>query len=100
MKLSKMEKRIVAAMTKKKSRVWSIEELAEIAYEEKVWPTYWNSSISAIMRGIMIKTMHSDKRIVRTSSLGRGNTATYTVETAEEEKPKRAIGGRAGAAAR
>ena len=99
MKYSKMEQRILDAMKKQRSKVWEVEQIAEIAYEEKEWPTYWNSSIAAIMRNMMLKTMHSGDKITRTSDLGRGNTATYTIQSAKK-KPKRGSGGRTGPAAR
>lgn len=78
MKMSKRELAVLAIMRTKPNHQWTIEELAEYIYPISAErPPCWRGSIAASMRFLGVKTMHGKERVMRSSNLGRGNTATY-----------------------
>lgn len=79
--LSPTEQVIYDTMTKDEDRVWTVEDLARVAYAKKGRrPDNWYHSMTAIMRGLMVKSLLMDIQIVRVSRLGRGGKAEYTCE--------------------
>lgn len=79
--LSQTERAIYEAMTNDEDRVWTVEDLAKVAYAKKSSrPDNWYHSTTAIMRGLMLKSLLMDVQVVRVSRLGRGGKAEYTCE--------------------
>lgn len=85
MKLSKMESRLLAAMQASPAKRWTLEELRPFAYnEERDPPAYWRSSLSSVMRMLVLKTSTGLVRVKRRSALGRGNVAEYELDQTQK----------------
>lgn len=76
MKLSKSEEKIREALER---GPLDAEAIAAILYVDRPRPTYWRSSISAIMRYLRFKTSNDPRPVIRSSELGRGRKAEYAL---------------------
>ena len=81
MNLSPMEKAIYDAILMDRSKLWTIDEIASVAYKQKERPVHWYGTLAATMRTLILKSRLLQIKIVRTSQLGRGGKAEYTCET-------------------
>ena len=88
MKLSKTESRLLSAMEQRRkgNHRWTIEELANVAYggtdeDGRERPFYWENSLQALMRNLIIKTCMRTPSVKRLTGLGRGNKAEYGMST-------------------
>lgn len=86
MKMSKRELAVLSVMKTSPNKQWTIEELANYIYDGESRPHCWRGSVAASMRFLIVKTMHSRERVLRSSNLGRGNTATYFLDTNNTKK--------------
>lgn len=80
MKMTPREERILEAMMKRPSKVWTIDDLAKPAYGKAQRPEHWEASLKAAMRWIATKIEHHPDynfTVKRISGLGRGQEAEY-----------------------
>jgi hypothetical protein len=77
-KLNKTQQMILDALVVK--RKMTVEEVADLYYKDRERPTYWRNSTIVIIRSLIFAIGKSSSYyIARTSPLGRGETAEYTL---------------------
>jgi len=79
--LNKREAKVYLAMLEQRNRVWTVDDLAELMYQDSR-PKEWRQSVMQRMRMIMLKlqALPLSFIIVRSSALGRSNKALYHIE--------------------
>lgn len=80
-RLTPMETRLFEAMMADEGHVWTVEQLAEVAYREKERPPSWRNGVIATMKSLRLKTLAlRSNRVVRVSKArGRGNVGKYAL---------------------
>jgi hypothetical protein len=71
---------IIREMSKEPDKVWDIADVGVMIYGEKIRPRFWPNVVAVTMRNLALKTRFAPVRITRSSSLGRGQKASYRIE--------------------
>lgn len=81
-KLTNLESLIYEAMLADPGHVWTVEQLADVAYAGRTAPKYWRHSVLCQVKTLRLKTsVLGDNRVVKVSkSNGRGNKAKFTLQ--------------------
>lgn len=81
-KLTKLESLIYEAMLTDPGHVWTVEQLAEVAYADRTAPKHWRHSVLCQVKMLRLKTsVLGDNRVVKVSKVnGRGNKAKFTLK--------------------
>lgn len=81
-KLTKAESLIYEAMVAEPHHVWTVEQLAEVAYADRTAPRHWRHSILGQVKTLRLKTfVLGDNRVVKVSKAkGRGNKGKFTLK--------------------
>jgi hypothetical protein len=82
-KLTKTEKRAYDALLREPGQTLPIDVLVERVYGDSP-PASAGSGMTAIMRMLIVKSERQTLKVVRTSPLGRGSKAVYSLQKGDE----------------
>lgn len=80
MRLGKRDLVIIREMSNDPEKIWDINGIGDLIYGENKRPRHWPNVIAVTMRNLSMKTRFAPVRITRSSSLGRGQKASYAIE--------------------